>query len=172
MIRACKLIRIQKFLAALLVISTIVCLVVWKFKTRETWPRLRQIDSSLSVIGDPKRLMTLASTFIGTNLTSNEEDVDATVETRHEALRALLNLQSKTFGRRFEPPAERGTGIDHVCVSADLSESNVALRLIATPSKDADLPAPEGDYWTMELLDFDKDGRLLRRVAYNQPRDR
>ncbi len=113
--------------------------------------------------------MNLASTFTGTNLTTHAEDIDATVETRHEAVRALLNLQKREFGIRIKAPAEKGTGIDHICAAPDLIATNVFLRLITTPSKRADIHATECDYWSLETLDFDKDGRLLGRLAYHQP---
>ena len=163
---------ILKCLIAILLVSILGCLAIWKYETRETWPRLQQIDSSLSVLNEPKRLMILASTFTRTNLASHTEDVDATVDTRHEAVRALLNLQRRTFGVHTKPPSKRGTGIDHVCSWADPAATNIFLSLITTPSKQADIHATDCDYWSMEMLDFDKDGRLLNRVAYNEPSDK
>jgi hypothetical protein len=171
MIKGRKLGWIFKLLAVSLAVSILVCRVIWKRESRETWPRLRQIDSSLSILNEPIQLMNLSSTFTGTNLTSRTEDIDATVETRHEALRALLNLQNRTFGIRTKPPSERGTCIDHICSWADLAATNVHLRLVTTPSRCADIHATEGAYWLMELLDFDENGRLVSRLAYNQPHD-
>ena len=166
-----KLGWILKTLVAGFVVSILVGCAIGKYESRETWSRLREIDSSLSVLNDPIQLMNLASSFIGTNLTSHTEDIATTVETRHEAVRALLALQSRSFGVHTKPPAEQGTGIDHICCWADPSATNVSLRLIATPSKRANIQATEGDYWSMELLDFDKDGRLVSRLPFNQPHD-
>jgi len=171
MIKSRKLDWTFKLLALGFAVSIAVCWAIWKHESRETWRRLRQIDSSLSILNEPIQLMSLASAFTGTNLTSHTEDIDATLETRHEALRALLNLQNRTLGIHTEPPSERGTGIDHICSWADLAATNVHLRLVATPSRRADIHASEGDHWSMELLDFDKDGRLVNRLAYNQPHD-
>lgn len=155
------------FIAAVLVL-VLVCLATQNLRVKETWPRLQQIDPSLSVLNEPTRLMKLAGTYRGTNLTTNSEDIDATAETRHEAVRALLLLQSKKFGINLKAPHVKGTGIDHICSAPDLSVTNVFLRLIATPSKKADIHATECDYWSLENLDFDKDGRLLSRTAYHQ----
>lgn len=113
--------------------------------------------------------MKLASTYTGTSLTTHSDDIDSTVETRHEAVRALLQLQGERFGVYLKKPSARGTGIDHICSAPDLSATNVFLRLIATPSKKADIHATECDYWSLENLDFDKDGRLQSRTAYHQP---
>ena len=160
---------ILKCFIAIFVVLAFVCLAVWNFRAKENWPRLKQIDSSLSILNEPTRLMKLASTYTGTNLTTRSEDVDSTVETRHEAVRALLQLQSEKFGIRFKVPSVKGTGIDHICSAPDLSATNVFLRLIATPSKTADIHATEGDYWSLENLDFDREGRLISRTANHQP---
>ena len=160
---------ILKCFIAALVIFVFVCLATQSFREKETWPRLQQIDPSLSVLNAPTRLMKLASTYTGTNLATRSEDIDSAVETRHEAVRALLHLQEKQFDVHIPTPAPRGTGIDHVYIVQEATPTNVFLRLIATPSKDADVHAPEGNYWSMEQLDFDKDGRLISRAAYHQP---
>lgn len=160
---------ILKCVIAACVVLIFICLAVQGFRAKETWPRLQQIDSSLSVLNEPTRLMQLASTYTGTNLTTHSMDIDSTVYTRHEAVRALLNLQKKQFGVDTTPSASRGTGIDHVYVVQEPAPTNIFLRIVATPSKEADIHAPEGDDWSMEQLDFDKDGRLTSRTAYIQP---
>lgn len=156
-------------IVAIIFVLVLVGLIALKSQTKETWPRLQQVDSSLSVLNEPARLMKLASTHTGTNLATHSEDIDSTVETRHEAVRALLQLQSEKFGIHLKAPSVKGTGIDHICSAPDLSATNVFLRLIATPSKIADIHATECDYWSLENLDFDRDGRLLSRTAYHQP---
>jgi hypothetical protein len=160
---------ILKCFIAAVVVLVFLCLATQSFRAKETWPRLQQIDPSLSVLNEPTRLMKLASTHTGTNLATHSEDIDSTVETRHEAVRALLQLQSEKFGIHLKSPSVKGTGIDHICSAPDLSATNVFLRLIATPSKKADIHATECDYWSLENLDFDRDGRLLSRTAYHQP---
>jgi hypothetical protein len=160
---------ILKCFIAAFVVLVFGCLAAWNFRAKETWPRLQQIDPSLSVLNEPTRLMKLASTYTGTNLTTHSEDIDSTIETRHEAVRALLQLQSKKFGINLKAPNVKGTGVDHICSAPDLSVTNAFLRLIATPSKKADIHATECDYWSLENLDFDREGRLLSRTAYHQP---
>ncbi len=157
-----------KIFATIAFASFLSVVAVWKYRERETWTRLRQIDQSLSILSDPLRLMKLATTYSGTNLSTQAEDVHSTVETRHEAVRALLALQSRKFKSRIGQPNERGTGIDHVYVSREMTATNVYLRLIATPTKEANIPAPEGAYWSMEQLDFDSDGKLIGRRAHHQ----
>ena len=159
---------VQKIFVTIAVASILTCLAVWKYEERETWTRLQQIDPSLSILSDPVRLMKLASTYTATNLSILAEDVHSTVETRHEAVRALLALQSSKFKTRIGQPNERGTGIDHVYVSHEMTVTNVYLRLIATPNKEATITAPEGDYWSMEELDFDSNGKLIGRRAHHQ----
>ncbi len=156
------------FIAAIFVL-VLICLAMWNFQAKETWLRLQQVDPSLSVLGEPTRLMNLASTYTGTNLATHSEDIDSTVETRHEAVRALLRLQGEKFGIHLKAPSVKGTGIDHIFSAPDLSVTNAFLRLIATPTKKADIHATECDYWSLENLDFDRDGRLLSRTAYHQP---
>ncbi len=146
-----------------------VCLVIQRVREKETWPRLQQLDSSLSVLIEPTRLMKLASTYTRTNTVTHSKDINSTVETRHEAVRALLKLQGEKFGVHLKAPDVKGTGIDHICSWADPVATNVYLRLIATPIKLANIHATECDYWSMEQLDFDKDGRLISRAAYHQP---
>jgi hypothetical protein len=147
------------FIAAIFVLS-FVCLAMWSFQTKETWARLQQIDPSLSILSEPIRLMNPAST------STNDTEV------KHEALRALLDLQYHRFGVEVNPPIKKGTGIDHVYICSETSPSNVFLRLVGTPSKKADVRAKDSndcDYWSMEQLDFDRDGRLISRTAYAEP---
>jgi hypothetical protein len=132
----------------------------------ETWSRLRQIDPSLALLSNPGRLLILASSYAGPTGKPYEHPDDPTVETRHEALRALLSLQSKRFDVSL-PAVVKTTGIDHVLVKA-LSTSNNLVRLVATPSRLPDRKATEGDYWNLEVLAFDKSGRLLSRGAYKE----
>lgn len=139
-------------------------IVLWQYATRETWPRLRKVDPSLQVLDNPQRLLSIATTFVGRSQ-PNEHPADATIDTRHEALRALLQLQQREFGIQTKPHTD-GTGIDHVYIERVSSKSKNYVRLLATPSRYADRAAPESDYWTTELLTFDKSGRLVKRVAY------
>ena len=132
----------------------------------ETWPRLKQLDSSLAMLHDPPRLLTIASSYIGTPGQPSEHPSDPTIETRHEALRALLRLQSTQFRVTLRPVTDT-TGIDHVYLET-LQSSNHLVRLLATPSRLADRKAPEGDYWNMEVLEFDPSGRLLNRQPYSE----
>jgi hypothetical protein len=113
-------------------------------KHKGEWPRLKEIDPSLAVLQDPQRLLALASTYIGPTGKPTEHPSDPTIETRHEALRALLRLQPKRFHVEF-PPVKDTTGIDHVVLET-LSGSNNMVRLLATPSRIADRKASEGDY--------------------------
>jgi hypothetical protein len=144
---------------------------MWNFQAKETWPRLQQIDPSLSILKEPTSLMKLVSTYTATNLITQSEDIHSTVETRHEAVRGLLDLQKTKFGVRLKK-SSRGSGIDHVYITEEPASANVFLRIVATPSKHADILARDKsdcDYWSMEQLDFDKDGRLIGRTAYVEP---
>jgi hypothetical protein len=131
------------------------------------WSRLSQVDPSLAILNDPQRLLTIASSYEGPIGQPSEHPSAPTIETRHEALQALLRVQRSRFQVELSPVTDT-TGIDHVCIET-LQSSNNLVKLLATPSRNADRKAPEGDYWSMELLDFDKSGRLLSRQPYMEP---
>ena len=132
-----------------------------------TWSRLKQIDPSLAVLNDPPRLLTIASSYEGPIGQPPEHPSAPTIETRHEALQALLRVQRSHF-QVVLPSVTDTTGIDHVVIET-LSSSNNLVKLLATPSRVADRKATEGDYWSMELLEFNKSGRLLSRQPYKVP---
>jgi len=56
-------------------------------------------------------------------------------------------------------------GIDHIFVETLRSSTNT-ITLLATPSQLADGKAPEGNYWSMEELTFEKSGKLLSRQPH------
>jgi hypothetical protein len=130
------------------------------------WPRLKGLDSSLTVLDDPPRLLAIASNYDGPPGQPWEHPLEPTISTRHEALRALLSLQCKRFRVALvSVNAKNTTGIDHICVETMRSDSN-SVTLLATPSLLAERKAPEGDYWNMEELTFEKSGRLISRQPY------
>ncbi len=131
------------------------------------WSRLKQIDSSLGVLNDPQRLLTIASGNEGPTGQPSEHPYAPTIETRHEALQALLRIQRSRFLVALSPAMDT-TAIDHVWIET-LSSSNNLVKLLATRSRIADRKAPEGEYWSIELFDFDKSGRLLSRQPYREP---
>ena len=133
----------------------------------ETWSRLRQIDPSLAILNDPPRLLTIASSYEGPAGQPPEHPSAPTIETRHEALRALLRVQRGRFQVVLLAVTDT-TGIDHVVIET-LQSSNNLVKLLATPTHLADRKAAEGDYWSMELLEFDNSGRLLSRQPYKEP---
>lgn len=143
---------------------SLVVLVLLGCQQGEDSPRLRQLDRSLSILADPKRLLDLASSYVGPPGQPNEHPFAPTIETRHEAVLALLRQQSSRFHTALASVKET-TGIDHVVVEP-LPSADGLVRLLATPSRFADRKAPEGDYWSMEVLEFDMAGRLLSRQAY------
>jgi hypothetical protein len=137
-------------------------------KDTTEWSRLKSIDSSLSILDDPPRLLAIATSYEGPPGLPSESPVEPTVSTRHEALRALLVLQRKRFKVSI-PPIKGGetTGIDHVYVGILRTNQN-GFTLLATPGLLPETKAPEGDYWNLEELTFDKSGKLMLRQPHNQ----
>jgi hypothetical protein len=115
---------------------------------------------------DPQRLLATASNSAEAKMAMGEHSSLPADEIRLDALRVLLRLQSKTFGVTIAPiKAEGTTGIDHIFIKTLRLATNT-VTLLATPSQIADRKAPEGDYWSMEELTFEKSGKLLSRQAY------
>jgi len=115
---------------------------------------------------DPQRLLAVASNSAGSATQTGKTLAEPTDQTRLEALRALLQLQDKTFSVTLAPiKYKETTGIDHVFLMT-LGSSNNSVTLLATPSRLPDRNAPEGAYWSMEELTFEKSGKLLSRQPH------
>jgi hypothetical protein len=117
---------------------------------------------------DPQRLLAVASSYAGNAAQTGKTLVEPTDQARLEALRALLQLQDKTFSVTLAPiKYKETTGIDHVFLMT-LGDSNNSITLLATPSRLPDHNAPEGAYWSMEELTFEKWGKLLSRQPHHE----
>ena len=117
---------------------------------------------------DPQRLLAVASNYAGSAAQTGKALVEPTDQTRLEALRALLQLQDKEFNVTLAPiKYTETTGIDHI-VLMTLGFSNNGVTLLATPSRLPDHNAPEGAYWSMEELTFEKSGKLLSRQPHQE----
>jgi hypothetical protein len=132
----------------------------------ERWPRLRRLDPSLRILGRPADLLRLAARYVGPPGAAD----DPTVETRHEAVRALLWVQKPLFQVTTRPAP--GLTVDHVVVEAVPSGRKGTVQLLATPTRDPDRFDQVGEmrygYWSTEILEFDESGRLLDRRPYPQ----
>jgi len=151
----------------LIVVSFFV--VVFGCQHANEWPRLKQLDPSLSILGEPKRLLNVACNHVDQAAGSKgDSGLDSPINTRHEAVRALLALQGKRFNVHLAPiPSRDTTGIDHILVTT-LQSSGDAVKLLVTPTLVADRKAREGDYWSVEQLTFDANGKLLNRQPYKE----
>jgi hypothetical protein len=152
-------------LAKSVVLVALVVLFAMAFRRHVMWPRLRQLDPTLRILNDPQRLLLVASSYVGPVGGPEEHPAEPTISMRHEALRALLSVQGKSFQVNL-PLIENTTGIDHVYLETiDYSGGNVII--LATPARLANMKATEGDYWTVERFTFEKNGRLLRREPWS-----
>jgi hypothetical protein len=117
-------------------------------------------------MADPRRLLAIASNYLGPTVQLGEHFTTPTDEARLEALRALLRLQSKTFTVTLPPiNAKDTTAIDHFFIET-LRFSTNTISLLATPTHLPGRKAAEGAYWGMEVLTFEKSGKLLTRQPY------
>jgi hypothetical protein len=135
----------------------------------ETWPCLRGLDPRGRLLDDPARLLSLAADYEATTAPLDER-VDRSIATRHEAVRALLALQERSFRVRLPRP-QQTTGLDHFTVGRRPASRPGVVRLVATPSKFPDTPDMPGDppthgYWKAEVLEFTPQGQLLSRSPY------
>jgi hypothetical protein len=116
---------------------------------------------------DPQQLLTSAA---GTNTlgTSNQLGTEASTQQRLDALRSLLKLQKARFDvNLLSNVMTNTTSIDHDYIAVTQFTSNTTTFL-ATPNGKPDVKMPEGDYWRMELLTFERSGRLISRQPYQQ----
>jgi len=143
------------------------------------WERLSRIDPTLRILDDPKRLLELTISFERTGSGSNG---DETVVTRWEALTRLLELQPATETIMDLPERSRGLAIDHRTVRLESAVDGVVL-IVATLCERPDRPGRRPwlweerrdsdyeDYWTQDLLAFDRAGHLLYCTPYKPEKE-
>jgi hypothetical protein len=152
----------------LLLVTAAYMVVTWA--NAERWPRLRTLDPSLHILGRPAELLRLAADHVGPPGTAAKYQWDPALETRHEALRALLRIQQPLFRITTRPSVPHGATQDCVAVEKERSAKKGTVTLVATPSKDPDWFDTVGNdrygYWYLEILEFDESGRLSSRRAY------
>lgn len=141
------------------------------------WTRLRAVDPTLRILDDPRRLLEIAATYEAPPDPPTGLPCDRTLDTRLEALNRLLETQAAER-RMARLSAGVGSGIDHRAIWLE-SDTPERVVLVATLSRNPDLPGRHPwfwqdqrktdyeDYWSMDLLEFDRSGRLLSWSPYS-----
>ena len=87
---------------------------------------------------------------------------------KHEALMRLLEMQAGHFSEKRLKPSGGGTGLDSIAVWVKEIGQDI-VRVIATASWEPTRTDVAGiKYYELEMLEFDNDGRLVTRAAYNK----
>lgn len=145
----------------------------WISSAWRQWPRLARVDPSLRILHDPTRLLALAAVGDDLSMDSAPPGKYPAVETRHEALRALLALQEKRLERVLARTLPGGGGVDHVLVQPLPRIAPDRVWLLATPeSHPHQVWARPGDsspktLWAAYVMEFDQGGRLLGLLPYD-----
>lgn len=140
----------------------------WHIHTWAAWPRLGEIDPTLRILNEPQRLLHIAAEYTAPKgVRSHPYPGSPTALTRQEALRALLNLQRNRFGMDLKPDRS-GNYIEVIVVEKLPAQRKGQVCIRATTSQYPDVEFGTGQdthhYFSEEVLTFDDDGRLLKRI--------